>query len=990
MLLTTLPFFSGAPRTSEFLADISSVMHVRKYALGDVVIRQGETAKAMFFIIKGSLKVISEDGEIDFGELSHGTFFGEIGILFDVKRTATVVAKTNCTLVTLTSEEVRQKLSKYPEIKQAMKNAAQGRLDIMTQELARAGRKPALELPSNFLEADKTRQDSLYSSRRELPILSSPSRRSSISFGLTEFATSEPSEPVLKESSHEGLDTSLAEMTASPSSLDASSASDGFGGRLRTSISRSQRNSISVTDRASAGGDTFNTVSFASDTLLPFTKLGPLEHDPKPRANQDDIKDEEDAGDADDDDDDDDDGEYFDPRYPPPQPKVIEPHPAVQNNLQQRQQQQQHLTPSQPHEQTMQSQFSNSALTRRLNEKRRVSVAVWSDDKLMQFAQNVVNQAASRESKMKSAVSADSHDSLASSDDERASVSGSSSAVWELSAYMGLDPAVLAHVFRFLDFGQLMRMRRINKTIANLILDRAHGLVSIVDLSPWHKRIDNKVVGDIMCFCGPSVVTLNLKNCWQITDQGLSRISQYTPRVRVLSLSSLWDVTDAGLSALAQNCKQLRTVELSNCRKLTDHGILDLLDNCPNLETIGLGYCKNLSDSVMDRDMWAALKRISFQRCTGLFDGGFTKWRERRPPAFRFSGAGSQAAVSPISPKAAAITAAPILAAPSPSKCVPDAAPLVTVAGISVTDVAEMDVGDHDSRTANPPIVAVSSSSNSSIASTSSINVIQGDAEKPARTSRVTIVGSGQPPAADEVLALAATVSGDVTMEDMELVSPDQSITVPSIVVPPIVTHSNQGGGRAGTDFMLPPPSPSRLMRTPKTFGMFALEELNLSDCSFLTDQTIMTLGELCPRLQRLCLSFCCSLTDKFADGLAHGCRDMDTLDVSYCGSAVTDASLQTLVRGMRVLRRLSIRGCVQVTDSGVDVLLREAASLKTINLSQCKSVSRGMLDKAGSRFELLSHQGFFDHELIATAASPSQRRIRASTAPHAIRFGTK
>eukprot|EP00842_Homolaphlyctis_polyrhiza_P000730 jgi/Hompol1/1658/HPOL_004939-RA len=72
--LKTLPLFTGAPENEEFFLDIGKSLHVRKYAPGDAVIRQGEISKAMFLIIKGTLKVISEDGEIEFGELTQGTF----------------------------------------------------------------------------------------------------------------------------------------------------------------------------------------------------------------------------------------------------------------------------------------------------------------------------------------------------------------------------------------------------------------------------------------------------------------------------------------------------------------------------------------------------------------------------------------------------------------------------------------------------------------------------------------------------------------------------------------------------------------------------------------------------------------------------------------------------------------------------------------------------------------------------------------------------
>lgn len=73
-LLYTLPFFTGFANSNSLIDDVSKVLHMRKYATGDIVIHQGAPAKAMFFIIKGSLKVISDDGEIELAELSNGTY----------------------------------------------------------------------------------------------------------------------------------------------------------------------------------------------------------------------------------------------------------------------------------------------------------------------------------------------------------------------------------------------------------------------------------------------------------------------------------------------------------------------------------------------------------------------------------------------------------------------------------------------------------------------------------------------------------------------------------------------------------------------------------------------------------------------------------------------------------------------------------------------------------------------------------------------------
>ena len=69
------------------------------------------------------------------------------------------------------------------------------------------------------------------------------------------------------------------------------------------------------------------------------------------------------------------------------------------------------------------------------------------------------------------------------------------------------------------------------------------------------------------------------------------------------------------------------------------------------------------------------------------------------------------------------------------------------------------------------------------------------------------------------------------------------------------------------------------------------------------------------------------------------GCRRLSHLDLSFCGAAVTDELVLELCSGLHHLKALSIRGCVQITDVGVDHIAKHSR-LKKINFSQCKSVS--------------------------------------------------
>lgn len=63
-----------------------------------------------------------------------------------MKRTATVVAKTSCTLLTLNREELNKVLESYNEVRMAMKVAAQERLKVLAEMFERGGKRVSPDL----------------------------------------------------------------------------------------------------------------------------------------------------------------------------------------------------------------------------------------------------------------------------------------------------------------------------------------------------------------------------------------------------------------------------------------------------------------------------------------------------------------------------------------------------------------------------------------------------------------------------------------------------------------------------------------------------------------------------------------------------------------------------------------------------------------------------------------------------------------------------
>ena len=76
--------------------EIVSCMYPKEYDKDDYIIKEGEIGHALFVISDGKLEV-TKDGEI-LGEMSSGTAFGELAILYNCKRTASVRAKEHSKL----------------------------------------------------------------------------------------------------------------------------------------------------------------------------------------------------------------------------------------------------------------------------------------------------------------------------------------------------------------------------------------------------------------------------------------------------------------------------------------------------------------------------------------------------------------------------------------------------------------------------------------------------------------------------------------------------------------------------------------------------------------------------------------------------------------------------------------------------------------------------------------------------------------------------
>lgn len=104
---------------ARFIPSLTSLAEARIYLPKAVITRQGALEWSLFYIKRGSVSIIREDEQgkrYKTATLSAGDFFGEVSFMFDVPRTAYVVANEECEVLVLERKQGKELLKKEPEL----------------------------------------------------------------------------------------------------------------------------------------------------------------------------------------------------------------------------------------------------------------------------------------------------------------------------------------------------------------------------------------------------------------------------------------------------------------------------------------------------------------------------------------------------------------------------------------------------------------------------------------------------------------------------------------------------------------------------------------------------------------------------------------------------------------------------------------------------------------------------------------------------------
>lgn len=633
---TGLDSESCQERSDDFISDVIKNLNPVSYNVGDHIIVQGETAKAMFFLLRGNVTIASRDGESTYAEVQAGSFFGEISILFGRPRTASVIAKTRCLCVSLTKEGLESVLPKYPAIEDRLKRQAQERLRIL-DTLQQSSEQDLSESTAHRVlsNLDIRQQVAKVPAFRQLPDEFVHLLCMSVEYRCFPpytyiirqddigdecfFITSGTVEVVReRKNKSEGLNQ--------PQEILAKLDHGNFFGEM--ALLKKMRRSASVRTISQVDclllkkermlkliqqypevGDELRRVADLRDKLNQKTSVETVAVDIIPplgdtqaqaisepnispsisSASENEAKPFMIVVPADPD---------------PLQPHILMPAPA---------------SPMQ----------SDEVAARQRSLKRRASaISIRTDN-----VEDIEMAAVAAHSPLSVTSKQARLDSL--EQQVYAPLSLDVSMAASAPASKRLRDQDLARIFYHIgDVVELMRLRVVCKRWAT-ILSTHPGLIQSIDLTKRTRQVDDWALGYIARFGNKRIRAANLKGCFHVTDMGFGALVRESPMLESLSINSCWEISADLIGQIPLYCARLRYIDVGNCRKVNDLAMAHLVVGCPMLTHFELSYCKSLTDhtlALLAKYAAHRLEHLSLHRLTTITSAGFESWLYTRFP----------------------------------------------------------------------------------------------------------------------------------------------------------------------------------------------------------------------------------------------------------------------------------------------------------------------------------------------------------------------
>ena len=122
--LASVPLLAGlSERTRRRLAEVGKR---RTYGADETIVKEGSTGTALYIVLSGTARVEREGAAL--GKLTVGDFFGELALIEEHPRSATVIAEQPTECLLFPAWEFTALLNEHPEVAVPIRGALIGRL----------------------------------------------------------------------------------------------------------------------------------------------------------------------------------------------------------------------------------------------------------------------------------------------------------------------------------------------------------------------------------------------------------------------------------------------------------------------------------------------------------------------------------------------------------------------------------------------------------------------------------------------------------------------------------------------------------------------------------------------------------------------------------------------------------------------------------------------------------------------------------------------
>lgn len=127
--LPVIPLFSDFSR-EDFIAVLKGAVEARAFAAGDKIVREGEPGNAMYAIVQGRVGVVRPiEGQLrTVAQMHEGDLFGEMALVSESPRLATIVAETDTVVLEFARQSLDAIIARHPTVSDAIERFYRDRL----------------------------------------------------------------------------------------------------------------------------------------------------------------------------------------------------------------------------------------------------------------------------------------------------------------------------------------------------------------------------------------------------------------------------------------------------------------------------------------------------------------------------------------------------------------------------------------------------------------------------------------------------------------------------------------------------------------------------------------------------------------------------------------------------------------------------------------------------------------------------------------------